>query len=59
MKKNQFAPQTTFLVKLKGNKKNVDFNLFIFFIKELSFNINASIIVLHRIKIKYTVRPKN
>lgn len=58
MKKNQFAPQTTFLVKLKGNKKNVDFNFF-FFIKELSFNINASIIVLHRIKIKYNVRPKN
>lgn len=50
---------TTFLVKLKGNKKNVDFNLIFFFIKELSFNINASIIVLHRIKIKYTVRPKN
>lgn len=59
MKKNQFAPQTTFLVKWKGNKKNVDFNLIFFFIKELSFNINASIIVLHRIKIKYTVRPKN
>lgn len=46
MKKNQFAPQTT-----------LEFNFF--FIKELSFNINASIIVLHRIKIKYNVRPKN
>lgn len=33
MKKNQFAPQTTFLVKLKGNKKNVDFNLIFFLSK--------------------------
>lgn len=36
MKKNQFAPQTTFLVKLKGNKKNVDFN-FIFFYQRIVF----------------------